>query len=181
MKYFGMLSENCILVAISNPGEEDQQDYRTIPIYPTPEELHQEQKPFLRPNLTSQRYTNTHVYLDTHFRLLREDFVRPLRDGIQQLLLDQNNMGRNNNQLRSKRLDDIRVYFDTKLVVPKCTHDGMAYIVQFDSEPLKVSLCLIFSQHSLLYSVVERYISKHLYLYFLHLFHSLCVGRTLSG
>lgn len=181
MKYFGMLLENCILVAVSNPGEEAQQDFRTIPIYPTPEELHQEQKPFLRPNLTSQRYTNTHVYLDTHFRLLREDFVRPLRDGIQQLLMDQNDMGRNNSQLRSKRLDDIRVYFDTKLVVPKCTHDGMAYIVQFDSEPLKVSLSLNFGQCSLLHSVVDRYISKHLYLDFLHLFNSLCVGRTPSG
>lgn len=124
--------------ASSNSGEEEQQDFRTIPIYPTPEEFQQDQRPFLRPNLTSQRYTNTHIYLDTHFRLLREDFVRPLREGIQQMVQNQMDMG--STQLKTKRLDDIRVYFDTKLVVPKCTPTGLAYIVQFDIQPLKVSL-----------------------------------------
>ncbi|KAM9361314.1 NFX1-type zinc finger-containing protein 1 [Symphorus nematophorus] len=116
---------------------EDQQDFRTIPIYPTPDEFHQDHRPFLRPNLTSQRYTNTHLYLDTHFRLLREDFVRPLREGIQQLLWNQMDMGRVGSPLKMKRFDDIRVYFDTKLVVPKCTQTGLAYIVQFDIQPLQ--------------------------------------------
>lgn len=120
-----------------NPGEEEEQDFRSIPIYPTLEEFQQDQKPFLRPNLTSQRYTNTHLYLDTHFRLLREDFVRPLREGIQQLLQNQMDIGRTDKPLRTKRFDDIRVYFDTRLVVPKCTKTGIGYIVQFDIQPLK--------------------------------------------
>ncbi|XP_041672918.1 NFX1-type zinc finger-containing protein 1 isoform X2 [Cheilinus undulatus] len=120
-----------------NLGEEDLEDFRTIPIYPTLDELHKGERPFLRPNLTSQRYTNTHVYLDTHFRLLREDFVRPLREGIQQLLWNQKDMGRSEHTLRGKQFDDIRVYFDTKLQVPKCTHTGIAYVVQFDTQPLK--------------------------------------------
>ncbi|KAM3621818.1 uncharacterized protein V6R79_016437 [Siganus canaliculatus] len=119
-----------------NP-DEAQQDFRTIPIYPNPEEFHQETKPFLRPNLTSQPYTDTHLYLDTHFRLLREDFVRPLRDGVQQLLQNLNRMGNNINQLKRAQFDDIRIYFDTQLMVPKCTRTGLAYIVQFDSEPLQ--------------------------------------------
>uniref|UniRef100_A0A3Q3W7K3 RZ-type domain-containing protein n=1 Tax=Mola mola TaxID=94237 RepID=A0A3Q3W7K3_MOLML len=114
-----------------------QQDFRTIPIYPTPEEFHEEQRPFLRPNLTSQRYTNTHLYLDTHFRLLREDFVRPLRDGVQQLILNQSNTGGNDKPLKNKRFDDIRIYFDTQVLVPKCTRAGMAHIVQFDVQPLQ--------------------------------------------
>ncbi|KAK1901087.1 NFX1-type zinc finger-containing protein 1 [Dissostichus eleginoides] len=116
-------------------GEEDQQDFRTISIYPTPEEFHQEERPFLRPNLTSQRYANTHLYLDTHFRLLREDFVRPLREGVQHLL--RSKMEKGDKPLKTKRFDDIRIYFDTKLVVPQCTHNGIAYIVQFDIQPLK--------------------------------------------
>ncbi|XP_023281831.1 NFX1-type zinc finger-containing protein 1 [Seriola lalandi dorsalis] len=120
-----------------NPGEEEQQDFRTIHIYPTVEEFHPDHRPFLRPNLISKRYTNTHLYLDTHFRLLREDFVRPLREGIQQLLQNQMEIGRNDNPLKTKRFDDIRVYFDTQLVVPKCTHTGIAYLVQFDIKPLK--------------------------------------------
>ncbi|KAM6927491.1 NFX1-type zinc finger-containing protein 1 [Xenentodon cancila] len=120
-----------------NPGGEEEEDFRTIPIYPTPEEFHQDHRPFLRPNLTNQRYTNTHIYLDTHFRLLREDFVRPLREGIQQFLRNQIDMGRTESPAKTKRNDDIRVYFDTQLVVPKCTQTGLAYIVQFNIQPLK--------------------------------------------
>ncbi|KAM3842920.1 NFX1-type zinc finger-containing protein 1-like, partial [Diretmus argenteus] len=120
-----------------DPGGEEQQDFRNLPIYPTPEEIHQDQRPFLRPNLTHQRYTNTHIYLDTHFRLLREDFVRPLREGIQRLLWSRLDKGGNNDQLRRNRFDDIRVYVDTRLMVPKCTQAGLAYIVQFDPQPLK--------------------------------------------
>uniref|UniRef100_A0A665VRZ3 Zinc finger, NFX1-type containing 1 n=1 Tax=Echeneis naucrates TaxID=173247 RepID=A0A665VRZ3_ECHNA len=115
----------------------EQQDFRTIPIYPTLEEFQPDYRPFLRPNITSQRYTNTHLYLDTQFRLLREDFIRPLRDGIQQLLLNQMEMGEHDSPLRRKRFDDIRVYFDTQLIVPKCTHSGIAYTVQFNIQPLR--------------------------------------------
>ncbi|XP_007548089.1 NFX1-type zinc finger-containing protein 1 isoform X1 [Poecilia formosa] len=125
------------LLTNSDNQDEEQEDFRNIPLYPTPEEFHQNHKPFLRPNRTSQRYTNTHLYLDTHFRLLREDFVRPLREGIQQLLQNQMAMGRNDNPAKMKHFDDIRVYFDTHLVVPKCTQTGLAYIVQFDVQPLK--------------------------------------------
>ncbi|KAK7877833.1 hypothetical protein WMY93_031505 [Mugilogobius chulae] len=125
--------------AAENP-EEDQQNFRTIPIYPTPEELRHEDRPYLRPNITSQRYPNTHLYLDTHFRLLREDFVRPLREGIQELLWTQMNLGRMDNagnHVKAKKLDDIRIYHDTKVIAPKCTINGLAYVVQFNVEPLK--------------------------------------------
>uniref|UniRef100_UPI0037E7DECA NFX1-type zinc finger-containing protein 1 n=1 Tax=Semicossyphus pulcher TaxID=241346 RepID=UPI0037E7DECA len=129
---YGLLTNGAM-----NPGEEDLEDFRTIPIYPTLEELHKDERPFLRPNLTSQRYTNTHLYLDTHFRLLREDFVRPLREGIQQLLWNQRNMGRSEETLKKKQFDDIRVYFDTQLVNPKCTNTGLSHVVRFDVKPLK--------------------------------------------
>lgn len=128
------------MLHLSNLGAEDQQNFRTIPIYPTSEEFHEEQRPFLRPNLTSQRYTNTHIYLDTHFRLLREDFVRPLRDGIQQIVASQMNVGTNGQLLRTKRFDDIRVYFNTQVVSPTCTSTGIAYTVHFDVQPLKVNI-----------------------------------------
>uniref|UniRef100_A0A4W6EBA4 Zinc finger NFX1-type containing 1 n=1 Tax=Lates calcarifer TaxID=8187 RepID=A0A4W6EBA4_LATCA len=135
----GTLRANRDTYALLHTGADnpEQQDFRTIPIYPTPEEFQQEHRPFLRPNLTSQRYTNTHLYLDTHFRLLREDFVRPLREGIQQLRRNQMAIGSSDQPLKTKRFDDIRVYFDAQLMVPKCTHAGLAYIVQFDIQPLK--------------------------------------------
>lgn len=116
------------------PGEED---FRTITIYPTPEEFQGDQKPFLRPNITSQRYPSALVYLDTHFRLLREDFVRPLREGIQQLLQSQLDETLSRVPMRKRRFDDIRVYFDTQLVVPLCTPNGIAYKVKFDARPLE--------------------------------------------
>lgn len=118
-------------------GEEEQEDFRTIPIYPTHAEFHQDKKPFLRQNVTSQSYMSTHLYLDTHFRLMREDFVRPLRDGIQYLLMKAGGRG---GLQRNTRFDDITVYFDTRLLVPKFTRSGIAYVVQFDSKPLKVRI-----------------------------------------
>ncbi|XP_066519944.1 NFX1-type zinc finger-containing protein 1 [Hoplias malabaricus] len=116
------------------PGEED---YRNMTIYPTPEEFQQVQKPFLRPNIMSQNYPSAHVYLDTHFRLLREDFVRPLREGIQDLLQSQHDETLSKVPMRKRRFDDIRVYFDTRLLVPLCTPTGIAYRVQFDPRPLE--------------------------------------------
>lgn len=80
---------------------------------------------------------STHLYLDTHFRLMREDFVRPLRDGIQFLLM---NVGGREGLQRNTRFDDIRVYFDTQLLVPKFTRSGIAYLVQFDTKPFKVKI-----------------------------------------
>lgn len=125
------ISLTCLL------GEEDLGDFRAIPIYPTHAEFHKDEKPFLRQNLTSQSYLSTHLYLDTHFRLMREDFVRPLRDGIQYLLMKAG--GRNGLQ-RNTHFDNIRVYFDTRLLVPKCTRSGIAYIVQFDVKPFRVRI-----------------------------------------
>ncbi|XP_051996715.1 NFX1-type zinc finger-containing protein 1-like [Xyrauchen texanus] len=115
------------------PGEED---FRTMSIYPTPEEFHLDQKPFLRPNIVAQSFPNARIYLDTHFRLLREDFVRPLREGIREILRSQRE-NLNGGTLKKKHFDDIRVYHDTRLVVPLCTPTGIAYKVQFDPKPLK--------------------------------------------
>ncbi|XP_077386229.1 NFX1-type zinc finger-containing protein 1 [Festucalex cinctus] len=124
------------LLQLDMSGEEQEHPaFRTIPIYPTPEEFAEDHRPFLRPNITSQRYTNTFIYLDTHFRLMREDLVRRLREGIQ--LLRQMQMEANNAELKTKHFDDILVYFDVKLGEPKFMLSGLAYVVQFDVQPLQ--------------------------------------------
>ncbi|GCB62108.1 hypothetical protein scyTo_0000002 [Scyliorhinus torazame] len=119
-----------ILIDNQETGPED--NYRTMTIYPTYNEVHLEERPFLRPNLITEKYANTEVYLDTHFRLLREDFVRPLREGILELLQNYDDKG-----LRRRKFDDIRVYFNTRILVPLCTSTGVGYKVQFDTRPLK--------------------------------------------
>jgi hypothetical protein len=61
-------------------------NFRDISIYPTIEDVVCAQEPFLRPNIINGPYTDVEHYLDTQFRLLREDFVRPLREGVQDIL-----------------------------------------------------------------------------------------------
>uniref|UniRef100_A0A8C4PVY6 Zinc finger NFX1-type containing 1 n=1 Tax=Equus asinus TaxID=9793 RepID=A0A8C4PVY6_EQUAS len=115
------------------PKSEDHvESYRTMPIYPTYNEVHLDERPFLRPNIISGKYDSTAVYLDTHFRLLREDFVRPLREGILELLQSFEDQG-----LRKRKFDDIRIYFDTRIITPVCSSSGIVYKVQFDTKPLK--------------------------------------------
>lgn len=106
-------------------------DFRTMSVYPSFEEIHLGAKPFLRPNNLKYKFENTDLYLDTHFRLLREDFVRPLRKGIQEILQH------DDRGIRKMRFDDIRIYFDTRIITPMCTSSGIIYKVQFDVTPLK--------------------------------------------
>lgn len=66
--------------------------------------------------------------------------MRPLRDGIQQILNSQENGGARGQLLRTKRFDDIRVYFNTQVLLPTCTTTGIAHTVEFDTQPLKVTI-----------------------------------------
>nr|XP_015285441.2 NFX1-type zinc finger-containing protein 1 isoform X2 [Macaca fascicularis] len=113
-------------------AEDHVESYRTMPVYPTYNEVHLDERPFLRPNIISGKYDSTAIYLDTHFRLLREDFVRPLREGILELLQSFEDQG-----LRKRKFDDIRIYFDTRIITPMCSSSGIVYKVQFDTKPLK--------------------------------------------
>ncbi|NXF09008.1 ZNFX1 protein, partial [Smithornis capensis] len=123
-------TDKCTFMQPQADGQEES--YRTMTIYPTHSEIHSNEKPFLRPNIVSERYESTSIYLDTHFRLLREDFVRPLRDGIRELLLSYEDMS-----LRQKSFDDIRIYFDARIIAPHCASTGIVYNVQFDVRPLR--------------------------------------------
>ncbi|XP_072917712.1 NFX1-type zinc finger-containing protein 1 isoform X1 [Hemitrygon akajei] len=124
--------KNDTLMLLDDKETNPEDNYRMMTIYPTYSEVHLEEKPFLRPNLITEKYASAEVYLDTHFRLLREDFVRPLREGILDLLHNYNGKG-----LRRKVFDDIRVYFNTRILVPLCTASGVGYKVQFDTQPLR--------------------------------------------
>ncbi|NWV70453.1 ZNFX1 protein, partial [Malurus elegans] len=122
-------TDNCTFM---KPQDGQEEAYRFMSIYPTYDEVHCNEKPFLHPNIVSGRYESASIYLDTHFRLLREDFVRPLREGIMEVL--QSLQDRN---LKKKKFDDIRIYFDTRIIALRCTSTGIAYKVQFDTKPLR--------------------------------------------
>ncbi|CAL8139352.1 unnamed protein product [Orchesella dallaii] len=65
---------------------EPPENFRKIQIIPTLEELLQNKRPFLRPNKIKGAYYDAEHYLDVQFRLLREDFVQPLRRGMEDFL-----------------------------------------------------------------------------------------------
>ncbi len=54
--------------------------YKEISIIPSLSEVISNEKIFLRKNITTGSYKNVEHYLDVNFRLLREDFLQPLRN-----------------------------------------------------------------------------------------------------
>ena len=115
-------------------GENDDlnppDDFRDLSVIPTQEDILTGERPFLRRNKVDGSYHDAEHYLDVQFRLLREDFVRPLREGIAKLL---ERIG----SAKIGALQDIRVYKDVQLLYPVCTSNGLQYKVKFDNTNLK--------------------------------------------
>ena len=109
-----------------NPPE----NFRWLPVVPTEEDILSGERPFLRRNKIDGSYHNPEHYLDVQFRLLREDFVRPLREGISRLL----------ERVGSSKIDtnqDIRLYNDVRMLYPVCTSNGVRYRIKFDNTKLR--------------------------------------------
>ena len=59
-------------------------NYIEANIVPAASEIRTDEEPFLRPNLIDGRYPSVLTYLDVQFRLLREDFIAPLREAVKE-------------------------------------------------------------------------------------------------
>uniref|UniRef100_A0A914PM37 NFX1-type zinc finger-containing protein 1 n=1 Tax=Panagrolaimus davidi TaxID=227884 RepID=A0A914PM37_9BILA len=57
-------------------------DFRTLPIIPLAAELAPDYHPFIRKAIVNGQYSSDNDYLDTHFRLMKEDLVEKFREGI---------------------------------------------------------------------------------------------------
>ena len=66
--------------------EEPEQDFRQIPVVPTIDEIFDYRQRTIASNIIVGQYKDVDHYLDIHYRLLRLDFVRPLRTGIKQYI-----------------------------------------------------------------------------------------------
>ena len=108
---------------INKAGQKPPNDFRDIPVCPTSKEITTQERPFLRKNITKGRYEDAEHYLDVQFRLLREDFLEPLREGIHEIV--QNVPRRQRNQL-------MRYYPGARIVSKIFTPSGITYKVQFD-------------------------------------------------
>ena len=107
--------------------QEPPEHISTISILPVPEEIRLfAKKPFLRPNITQGSYRNWNHYIDVQFRLLREDFVGPLRQGIAEHCEKQRSKG-----------GEVRVYHKVQIGQPVCLASGIGFEITFDSSLLR--------------------------------------------
>ena len=115
------ISQNTNAVAVELPPD----DFREINVFPGPEDILSEEPGFLRPNIVDGAYVSVDDYLDTQFRLLREDFVGPLREGISQYP----NM---TNKQRMKKISSVRIYRRVYFLGHKIINDLPGLVVCFD-------------------------------------------------
>ena len=104
----------------------DNTKYKNLPIIPTWTEISSCNTPWhLRANISKGSYVDWSHYFDIQFRLLREDFVAPLRQGVQSYLKG----------VRGRQLSDVRVYTNVKLLCTKSSHVGVCLKVNIGAAP----------------------------------------------
>lgn len=111
---------------------EPPENFREISIVPQPADLNIHSKPFLRVNVVDGSYKDLEHYLDVQFRLLREDFILPLRDGIRQLRKNDARLGESYTR-RRKFANNVHVYRNVTVQYPVCNEKGLVYRIRFDS------------------------------------------------
>ena len=103
-------------------------DFREISVYPTTEDLKANKVVFLRKNIIEGKYQDVSHYLDVQFRLLREDFIGPLREGVNEIA---RGVG------RDERNQNLRIYRNVVIVDTVCTNSGIVYTIRFDARSLR--------------------------------------------
>lgn len=103
---------------------EPPDDFTEIEVYPSVIEITHPNTPFLRKNIVDRPYDSVHQYLDIQFRLLREDFVRPLREGICKYLKNTN----------AKKIDDIKIYPKIRFLSAESINEQNCFRIQFNLE-----------------------------------------------
>ena len=113
-------------------GDKPPEDFRDLRICPTNEEMTSQERPFLRKNISKGRYDDVEHYLDVQFRLLREDFLEPLREGIYEIT---------HNVPKERRNQSMKCYQGVRIVGKEFTPSGVIYKVQLhDSKSSKAIL-----------------------------------------
>ena len=103
-------------------------DFREISVYPTTNDLEVDKVVFLRKNIVEGKYQDVSHYLDVQFRLLREDFIGPLREGVNEIA---GGLG------RDERNQNLRIYRNVVIVDTACTNTGIVHCIRFDVRPLR--------------------------------------------
>ena len=116
--------------AVHDSQVEPPQNFKEVSIIPDVADLLCS-RPFVRENITDRKFKDLDHYLDVQFRLLREDFVMPLRDGIKQLTKESNSL-EPSSASNARRTNDVSVYYDVTVLYPVCSPKGRVYRIRFD-------------------------------------------------
>ncbi len=123
---------------------EPPDDFRSLSVFPTTEDILKKGKPFLRENVVKKPFSSVDQYLDINFRLLKEDSLAGLRNGIRNLRKSYqqqqygqaavNSLSKSSNDGSQK---DVIVYHDVMIKEPVWATNrrpGIVYNVVFNSE-----------------------------------------------
>ena len=146
-------SSNNATVNIFQPSSEllePPNKIENIPILPTLDEITTNNKPYLRKNIINGAFKNVEHYLDIHFRLLREDFLQPLRKGITEFkaLIDDQKRKTPNFQAEKivqsaellrkiAHIEGLRAYFNVSFISNMCSDQGITLCLQLDVNKCK--------------------------------------------
>ncbi|XP_078086557.1 NFX1-type zinc finger-containing protein 1-like [Mustelus asterias] len=115
---------------IFNP--EQPKDFRNLSIFPSSQDMIGLANPMVFPNKITGPYESNFAYIDTHFRLLREDFVKPLREEITAYLAPRSHFVEMSGGSR-----EMKVYRNARVLHPVCQWEGVMYKVQFDVDKVR--------------------------------------------
>ncbi|XP_017480047.1 PREDICTED: NFX1-type zinc finger-containing protein 1-like isoform X1 [Rhagoletis zephyria] len=100
--------------------QEPPENFKSLSVIPTMQDL-LDQKPYIRKCKVKDAYTSVEHYLDVQFRLLREDFISPLRNGINEYLYSD----------KKHRNQEVRVYLKVTLERPDISENIVGIILKF--------------------------------------------------
>lgn len=112
---------------------EPPDDFRELSVYPTSIEVLSKERSFMRENRIDRQYKSVDEYLDVQFRLLREDFVGPLREGIGEYRMQREG------ETTKKKIHSVKVHPRVQFVGAHNVKDQVGYKVQFEFNLKKLS------------------------------------------
>uniref|UniRef100_A0A8D8VRA4 NFX1-type zinc finger-containing protein 1 n=1 Tax=Cacopsylla melanoneura TaxID=428564 RepID=A0A8D8VRA4_9HEMI len=112
----------------TNPNVYRSRNYKNIILEPQKEEINSPPPNDIYRNLIQGSYSSPVHYLNIHFKLLREDFISPLREGIQQIRRDYTEYG------TLHKNTDVTLYPNCKFISMAAKKKVVGYEFCFDVE-----------------------------------------------
>ncbi|KAK4873187.1 hypothetical protein RN001_015216 [Aquatica leii] len=143
---------------LSSANNSGRNSFRQMNVYPTPEEILHNKRETVYQNVINSKYSDVNHYLNVQFRLLREDFVAPLRQGVSAYLFG------------SKDTPNVIVHKNVNFICPIAGKDEIGVLVQFTKKKNKKKD-----------AYRKRFMNGSLLCFTADNFRSLIFGRVVNG